>query len=173
MVLERVAKDAGYTRGALYHIFAGKEDLAFAVVEWVGKSWYDEVGFLLATESDPVGTLTSVARETAVYCRHDVGSVLTRLRTELFGLDHPVGRAAERAFAHMVDDTSRLIAAGRETGAIPPGPPPRVLALAYLGSMEGVVDQLAGQEPFDALCAERATLGVLGLAPTPDSTGTG
>jgi len=172
MVLERVARDAGYTRGALYHLFASKEDLAFAVVEWVGKSWYDQVGLLLAKESDPVGTLTAVARESAVYFRHDVAKVLTRLRTELFGFDHPVGRAAEEAYARMVDDISRLVAAGRKTGAIPLGPPPRVLAFAYLGSMEGVLDQLSGQEPFDALCAERATLGVLGLAPRPDSAGT-
>lgn len=172
-VLERVARDAGYTRGALYHLFASKEELALAVVEWVGTSWYDEVGNLLAEESDPVGTLIAVARETAVYSRRDVARVLTRLRTELAGIDHPVGRAAEEAFSHMVDGTLRLIAAGRKTGAIPPGPPPRVLALAFLGSLEGVVNQLAGQEPFDALFAERAALGVLGLAPTPDSTGSG
>ena len=173
MVLERVARDAGYTRGALYHLFANKQDLAIAVVEWVGQSWYDEVGILLDKDDDPVGTLIAVARETAIYFRHDVASVLTRLRTELFGFDHPVGRTAEQAFAHMVADITRLVAQGRESGAIPPGPPPRVLALAYLGSMEGVVDQLAGQTPFDAVCAERATLGVLGLAPRPDSAGTG
>jgi len=172
MVLERVARDAGYTRGALYHLFANKQDLAIAVVEWVGKSWYDEVGILLDKDVDPVGTLIAVARETAVYFRHDVARVLTRLRTELFGFDHPVGRTAEQAFAHMVADITRLVAQGRETGAIPPGPPPRVLALAYLGSMEGVVDQLAGETPFDAVCAERATLGVLGLAPRADSAGT-
>jgi len=173
MVLERVARDAGYTRGALYHLFAGKEDLAFAVVEWVGTSWYDEVGLLLDQEDDPVGTLIAVARATAVYCRRDVARIITRLRTEFFGLDHPVGRTAEEAFAHMVADITRLVAQGRQAGSIPPGPPPRVLALAYLGSMEGVVDQLAGQTPFDAICAERATLGVLGLAPRPDSVDTG
>jgi AcrR family transcriptional regulator len=172
MVLERVARDAGYTRGALYHLFANKQDLAIAVVEWVGRSWYDEVGILLDKDDDPVGTLIAVARETAIHFRHDVARVLTRLRTELFGFDHPVGRTAEQAFAHMVADITRLVAQGRKTGAIPPGPPPRVLALAYLGSMEGVVDQLVGQAPFDAVCVERATLGVLGLPPAPDSTGT-
>lgn len=172
MVLERVARDAGYTRGALYHLFANKQDLAIAVVEWVGESWYDEVGILLDKDDDPVGTLIAVARQNAVYFRRDVARVLTRLRTELFGLEHPVGGAAEEAFAHMVADITRLVAQGRESGAIPPGPPPRVLALAYLGAMEGVVDQLAGQTPLDAACAERATLGVLGLAPRPDSVGT-
>ena len=35
LILEQVASEAGYTRGALYHQFAGKEELALAVVEWV------------------------------------------------------------------------------------------------------------------------------------------
>ena len=172
MVLERVASEAGYTRGALYHLFANKEDLALAVVDWVSQAWYDEVGVLFTGETDPVGTLVAVARGTAVYFRRDVARVLTRLRTEFDGSDHPLGRAAEEAFAHIVADATRLIVAGRRTRAIPPGPPPRVVALAFLGSLEGVVNQLAGQAPFDAVLAERAVLGVLGLAPSPESAGT-
>src|ERR1700756_4706659 len=43
VILEEVARDAGYTRGALYHLFGGKEDLALAVVEWVAATWEDEV----------------------------------------------------------------------------------------------------------------------------------
>ena len=44
LMLERVASDAGYTRGALYHQFADKEDLALAVLEWVDETWREEVG---------------------------------------------------------------------------------------------------------------------------------
>src|SRR5271170_6662804 len=43
VILEEVARDAGYTRGALYHLFDGKEELALAVVEWVAATWEDEV----------------------------------------------------------------------------------------------------------------------------------
>jgi AcrR family transcriptional regulator len=35
LVLEDVASEAGYTRGALYHQFADKQDLALAVIKWV------------------------------------------------------------------------------------------------------------------------------------------
>jgi hypothetical protein len=41
------------------------------------------------------------------------------------------------------------------------------MALAYLGALEGVVINLAGQAPFDELLAEGAARGVLGLAPVP------
>lgn len=173
MVLERVASDAGYTRGALYHLFASKEELAFAVINWVSRSWYEDVGYLFAKGTDPVQTLIAVARETSVHFRDGSGRVLTRLRIEFDGTDNAIGQAAESVYARVADDTARLIESGRQTGTIPPGPPARVVALAFLGSLEGIVHQLAGQAPYDAVLAESAVRGVLGLAPAPDSTGTG
>ena len=38
-----------------------------------------------------------------------------------------------------------------------------MLALAILGAVEGLVINLAGQEPFDEQLAERVTLSLLGL----------
>ena len=38
LVLEQVAREAGYTRGALYHQFKDKEDLALAVIVAFGES---------------------------------------------------------------------------------------------------------------------------------------
>src|ERR1700716_4630710 len=46
LVLQQVAREAGYTRGALYPQFKDKEDLALAVVEWVDETWWREVGTL-------------------------------------------------------------------------------------------------------------------------------
>ncbi len=165
LVLEQVAKEAGYTRGALYHQFANKEELALAVVEWVEKSWHDELGPLFSEEADPVQTLIALARGYAVYCRHEMSRVMMTLRAEFEGKDHPVGRAVREALERVVANNARLIMAGRESGAIPPGPPPRELALAFVGGIEGLVIHLAGQEPFDVELAERAALGLLGLVP--------
>ena len=44
LVLEDVAREAGYTRGALYHQFKDKEDLALAVLRWADETWRREVG---------------------------------------------------------------------------------------------------------------------------------
>src|SRR5271166_4104528 len=54
LILERVASEAGYTRGALYHQFKDKEDLALAVLDWIDETWRQEVGRLIDEESDPV-----------------------------------------------------------------------------------------------------------------------
>src|SRR5689334_199419 len=61
LVLADVAREAGYTRGALYHQFKGKEDLALAVMDWVDESWRAEVGELVAAEEDPVRALLTLA----------------------------------------------------------------------------------------------------------------
>ena len=163
LVLERVASDAGYTRGALYHQFADKEDLATAVLDWVDESWRQEVGPLVEREPDPVAALMALARGHAVFCRRDVARVAMALRIEFSGQDHPLARRLERVSESLVERCTRLIDAGRAGGAIPPGPPSRTVARAFIGAMEGAVIELAGRAPHDELLAARAGAGVLGV----------
>jgi AcrR family transcriptional regulator len=167
LVLERVAAEAGYTRGALYHLFVSKEGLALAVVEWVKEAWYAEVGSRLSDVTDPVSTLIAVARGHAVFCRRDIARVMMTLRVEFSEQNHPVGEKIGEVDRQLVTDCVRLMAAGRRSGAIPPGPPVRAMARAYLGAIEGLLINLAGQAPFDAVLAERAVRGLLGLPSAP------
>jgi AcrR family transcriptional regulator len=170
LVLERVASDAGYTRGALYHQFRDKEALALAVIEWVDETWQQEVGGLVDHEPDPVAALILLARGHAVFCRRDIARVAIALRLEFSGREHPIGRRLELVSEGLVKRCARLISAGRGAGTIPAGPPARVLALALVGAMEGAVIELAGQAPHDELLAARAVAGVLGLPGTyPDA----
>ena len=175
LALEEVAREAGYSRGALYHQFEDKEDLALAVVAWVDETWRREVGRPVDAEPDPVLALMTLARGHAVFCRRDVARVAIALRLEFGGHDHPVGREVKRVSATLVKRCARLIDAGREAGSIPPGPPARAVAHAFIGALEGAVIELAGEAPYDELLAARAAAGALGLncLPTtapPDAT---
>jgi len=167
LILERVASDAGYTRGALYHQFKDKEDLALAVIDWVDETWRQEVGRLVVQEPDPVLALMALARGHAIYCRRDVARVAMALRLEFSGQDHPVGRHLERISESLLKRCTRLISAGRRAGTIPSGPPARVVALALIGALEGTGIQLAGQAPHDEVLAARVAAGVLGLSRVP------
>jgi AcrR family transcriptional regulator len=164
LVLEDVARAAGYTRGALYHQFKDKEDLALAVVRWADETWQEEVGEPAKREADPVDALLSLARGHAILCRRDVARVAIALRLEFSGRDHPVGRALDEVSAGLVMRCGRLITAGRRAGSIPPGPPATTVAAALVGAIEGTVIALVGRAPHDELMAERAAAGVLGLS---------
>lgn len=165
LVLEQVARDAGYTRGALYHQFRDKEDLALAVVGWVDETWWREVGEQAGDEGDAASALIALARGHAVFCRRDIARVMMALRVELSGQDHPVGRAVQRIGKTLVERCAALIKAGRADGSIPPGPPATTVARAFIGALEGAVIELAGKAPHDELLAARAAAGVLGLEP--------
>ena len=163
LILERVAREAGYTRGALYHQFNDKEDLALAVIEWVYENWMRDVGGPAKEKPDPVAELIALARGHAVFCRRDIARVVMALRVEFSSQDHPVGREIERISEAGVKRVARLIDAGRRDGSIPPGPPARAVALAFFGALEGTVIQVAGMAPHDEVLAARAVAGVLGL----------
>jgi AcrR family transcriptional regulator len=163
--LEQVARDAGYTRGALYHQFKDKRELTLAVAAWIEETWQEEVGPLVERQPDSAAALIALARGHAVFCRRDVARFEMALRLEFSGQDHPVGRELERVSEGLIKRCTRLINAGRRDGSIPPGPPARAVALAYIGAFEGAVIALAGQAPHDELLAARAAAGALGLDP--------
>jgi AcrR family transcriptional regulator len=164
-----VAADAGYTRGALYHQFADKEELVLATVEWVHETWFEEVGTAFTADLEPVAALTELARRHAIYCRRDIAGVMTALRVEFGGQDHPIGDAVRLIMAELVGHARELVEAGRAAGSIPPGPPATAVAAATLAAVEGAVIALAGRggrDGIDEEIAERVALGVLGAAGT-------
>jgi AcrR family transcriptional regulator len=163
LALERVAAAAGYTRGALYHLFDGKEALSLAVVGWVAETWWDEVVPQAEREADPLASMLALARGHAIFCRREVARVISTLRAEFGDREHPVGLAVAEAMENLVGLFAELIIAGRRKGSVPPGPETKVLAPGVVGAIEGAVIASAGNAPFDVLVAERALLGLLGL----------
>lgn len=166
LVLEQVAKEAGYTRGALYHLFANKEELALAVVSWVSEQWDAEVLQPALREEAPLDALLAIARGHVVYCRrHDGAKVMLSLRVEFVGQDHPVGRAMGTTYSRLEAECGRLVTHARRAGDIPPGPPPRPTAAAFLSVLESVAIELAGRSPHDLELLTRAVRGILGVVP--------
>jgi AcrR family transcriptional regulator len=167
--LEQVAREAGYTRGALYHQFRDKEDLALAVIRWVSENWIREVGDPATEQPDPVAELVALARGHAIFCRRDIARVVMALRVEFSGQDHPLAREIERISEGGVKRVARLVGLGRRNGSIPPGPPAATVARAFVGALEGAVITLAGREPHDEELAARAVAGVIGVGAPPPS----
>jgi AcrR family transcriptional regulator len=162
VVLEKVAGDAGYTRGALYHLFTGKEELALAVVDWVAESWERDVWDPAQRAGAPVDILVALARGHIVFCRRDIARVMMALRVEFDGRDHPVGTKVADIGKELAIRFGAVISAGRRDGSIPPGPPAKTLGAAITAAVEGLAIHLAGA-PHDEAMAERMVRGLLGV----------
>ena len=162
LVLEEVAAEAGYTRGALYHQFRDKDALVLASLEWVYETWYAEVGSVFDDDSyAPVDALVELARRHAVYCRRDIARVMVALRLEFATREHPVGDAVRAQMAELVERVRRLILAGRRDGSIPPGPSATLMAAGAMAAIEGVVIALAGRVGDDEEIAQRVARGLM------------
>jgi AcrR family transcriptional regulator len=170
LVLEDVAAEAGYTRGALYHQFTGKEDLALAVVRWVGETWEAEVLQPALAVPDPLGSLLTMAKGHVVYCRRDAPArVILTLRVEFAGQDHPIGHAISENTRLLEAELAKLISRARRAGSVPAGPPARLTARAFTGVLEAVAIEVAGRPPHDVELMDRAVRGLLGVAPATAS----
>ena len=159
--LAEVAAEAGYTRGALYHLFDDKEDLALAVVAWVWETWQQQVTPLADSHDEPFQALVALARGHVAYCRDGRARVMMTLRVEFAQREHPVGDAVWKIATALRQRVEQLVVRGRRSGTIPPGPPARILAAAYLSALEGLAIGVAGRTPHDEALAERMVVGLL------------
>jgi AcrR family transcriptional regulator len=162
VVLEKVAGEAGYTRGALYHLFAGKEELALAVVDWVAGTWEREVWEPAQRANAPVDVLIALARGHIVFCRRDIARVMMALRVEFDGREHPVGAKVTEIGKDLATRFGAVVSAGRRDSSIPPGPPAKMLGAAITAAVEGLAIHLAGAA-HDEMMAERMVRGLLGV----------
>jgi AcrR family transcriptional regulator len=94
--LEDIAAHAGYTRGAFYANFDGKEDIFVALLEqWVAAR-IAEVNALLEKQKSPGARLRAL-RDHYTHSRKDRRLVLLSLEFKLFAIRHPEIHARLRA----------------------------------------------------------------------------
>jgi AcrR family transcriptional regulator len=160
LVLEEVAADAGYSRGALYHQFRDKDELVLATIAWVNATWFEEVGAAFDDSLPPLAVLCEIARRHAIYCRRGNARLMVALRMEFGERDHPIGDAVRAAMTDLVERVRRLVIAGRRDGSIPRGPSATTLAAAWLSAVEAAVIAVAGRYGEDAEIAERVARGI-------------
>jgi AcrR family transcriptional regulator len=93
--LEDIAAGAGYTRGAFYAHFKGKEDIFFAIFEeWVGERIESLTG-ALRRHTDPEEKLVALRTHYAQLAT-DRRLVLISMEFKLFALRHPEAHARLR-----------------------------------------------------------------------------
>jgi len=134
---ERITREAGMTRGALYHQFAGKTDLFAAVLDQVEAEIAERVAGAVAglDPADTTGMLLAGADAWLdASSEPDLQRIVLLDGPSVLGWD----RWREICLRHTVGLIAALIQDGIDRGSLPPQP---VLALTHV--LVGAVDEAA------------------------------
>src|SRR6202521_733862 len=143
--LEDIAAGAGYTRGAFYANFGGKEEIFFALLEQWVRQRIDSVTAVLRRQNSPHRKLAALRKHYAAIAK-DRRLVLISLEFKLFALRHPEAHARlrdrhRRIRASWGDLISELLRAlGRTIPISNPAASACCLALAQGLLLEQLVD---------------------------------
>jgi AcrR family transcriptional regulator len=164
--VDAIADEAGYTKGAVYSNFGGKEDLFFGVYERHVARRSATIHASIDRSSSAAEALRTGVREAAR--RTDDGWMAVFFEFWAHVLRHPQHRARfaalhRQALAPIVRGVEAL---SRERGIEPPLSPD-LLAAAHLALGNGLqLDRLTRPEDIDVEAIERATMTLAG-ATTP------
>jgi AcrR family transcriptional regulator len=136
--LDEIAETAGFTRGAIYKNFGGKEDLFFAVSDRVNEQALADFAGILG-DGNPLDTdLEVIAARWRDMHEREPGQLALYLEFNLYALRNPEVR--ERVTAHQ-HTTRRLvadfIAKRRDAAGIQLRVPPEDLAAIFLITSDG------------------------------------
>lgn len=141
--LETILQGAGVTKGALYHHFANKKALAFAVIDEVYwprmmALWMDP----LDDADDPIEVMLARLAEVGQEPSGEVlrnGCPLNNLSQEMSSVDEEFRRKLSGYFEEWKMRIADTVRRAIEKGSIRPDVDPEMVALFVLGAVEGAV----------------------------------
>jgi len=141
--LRRIVEAAGTTKGALFHHFAGKQALGYAVVDEVIEPLLMErwLGGLDGA-ADPISLMEDAFRR---YARQDVesgswlnGCPLNNLAQEMSPLDEGFRERVDALYDRWRTALAAALSRGIETGAVRPDASPEGAAALLVASQMGI-----------------------------------
>lgn len=144
--LDRILADSGVTKGALYHHFGSKAELAYAVIdervrEFAVDHWLDSV-----TESDdPITAIRETLSEIMTDSSEDemrCGCPLTNLTQELSATDDTFRRRLESVREMWRDGTAEALERGQAAGTVREDLEAQSAATLIVATMQGLASNL-------------------------------
>jgi TetR/AcrR family transcriptional repressor of nem operon len=141
--LNHIVEAAGTTKGALFHHFAGKQELGYAVVdEIIGpilkQRWLDP----MAVSHDPIADFKRAFRQ---YIKEDIGTghfvqgcPLNNLAQEMSPLDEGFRKRIDKLYAAWRKCYADAIAEGIRNGKVRKGASPADVAALIVASQMGI-----------------------------------
>jgi TetR/AcrR family transcriptional regulator, transcriptional repressor for nem operon len=141
--LNRIVQEAGGTKGALFHHFAGKEPLGHAVVdELIGPLLFQRWLAPLDGADDPISAIQQAFRrfigEDIASGHFTLGCPLNNLAQEMSPLDEGFRTRIERLYHAWRTGVATALAAGAERGTVGQGVAPSEVAALVVSAQMGI-----------------------------------
>jgi len=141
--LNRIVKAAGITKGALFHHFAGKQDLGYAVLdEIIGTILEQRWLAPLADAVDPIADIKRLFRhfvkEDTRSGNHVHGCPLNNLAQEMSPLDEGFRKRIDALYASWRRRYADALASGIKAGKVRKDVVPRKVASLVVASQMGI-----------------------------------
>lgn len=158
--VESILRKAGMTKGALYHHFASKEALGYAILDEVVASIMREKWQApLSDAADPVAALIDIIRSTSLEREHVVrGCPLNNLAQEMSPLDEGFRKRAAALFEEWNVAMATALRAARERGQVRADVDPDETATFVIAAYEGYISLAKCFQDADRLRAGAQTL---------------
>ena len=140
--LDSILADAGVTKGALYHHFANKLELGYAVVDEVVRPWMEETWRPVVEAHNPIDAAIATIRE-RLKLRSEMaltlGCPFNNLTQEMSGVDEGFRRRLSAILHDWHEATAAAMRRGQANGTVCPDVDPRAAAAFVISSIEGCV----------------------------------
>ncbi|HVT36350.1 MAG TPA: TetR/AcrR family transcriptional regulator [Nevskiaceae bacterium] len=140
--LDTILQSAGVTKGALYHHFASKADLGYAVVDEVIRPWIEENWKPAAQSDNPVDaaialcrSLTQLRSDKALTC----GCPFNNLINEMSPVDEGFRTRLHQILAEWRSGIAQSLAAAQARGLVRREVEPEAAAAFVISAIEGCI----------------------------------
>lgn len=168
--LSDILADTGLTRGALYHHFSDKRELAFAALDrverWVHETWIDP----LAGSDDPVSALKSAMWRAGEQLAEDdirLGCPANNLAQEMSAVDDVFRLRIGGIYEKWRKSVAESVERGKSSGNIAPDVDPEAVGAFFVAALTGSrgLSKNARSRDVLKLCAGQLVRYLEGLRP--------
>jgi TetR/AcrR family transcriptional regulator, transcriptional repressor for nem operon len=140
--LDSILEDAGVTKGALYHHFANKAELGYAVVDEVVRPWMEETWRPVVEAENPIDAAIATIRE-RLKLRSEMaltlGCPFNNLTQEMSGVDEGFRKRLSSILHDWREHVAAAMRRGQASGTVCADVDARAAAAFVISSIEGCV----------------------------------
>jgi TetR/AcrR family transcriptional repressor of nem operon len=142
--LNHIIDTADTTKGALFHHFAGKDQLGYAVLEEIIEPCLKELWFdPLSKSDDPIEDIKRTIQQCTAKCRQsgvlERGCPLNNLAQEMSPLDETFRKGIEKVYAAWRECLETAFARGIKAGTVRKNVLPRNVAAFIVAAQTGII----------------------------------